>query len=131
MSSAMGAGGDAMVMGWVFRQGQFAGGAPGFAGGFGCSGVRRGVAKGHVGFLVLIGIRHLAVNQGDGRYAVDRPATRNRQTLRSPRTARHRAGMLPCAEDRARKQRRSSVDGRWCALCFGLSNPAAGFAAAK
>lgn len=65
----------------------------------------------------------LAVSQGGGRCAVDRPATRNRQTLRSPRTARYEAGTLPCSEDRARKKRRHRLMGAWCALWFRAVKP--------
>lgn len=44
--------------------------------------------------------------EGGGRCAVDRPATRNRQAFRPPRTARRRTGSFAHAERRAEEKRR-------------------------
>lgn len=70
------------------------------------------------------------LTEGGGRHAVSRPVTRYRQAFRPPRTARHGTGMSDHANGRACKSA-GIDDGRWCALCFELLNPAADFAAAR
>jgi hypothetical protein len=64
------------------------------------------------------------LTEGGGRRAVSRPVTRYRQAFRPPRTVRLGTGMSAHGNGRAQKSA-GIDDGRWCALCFELLNPAA------
>jgi len=64
----------------------------------------------------------------DGTRLADR--TEDRQTLRSPRTARHKTGTPPCPKDRRKKSAGHRLMGAGAPRLFGLLNPAAGFRAA-
>lgn len=68
----------------------------------------------------------LSIGVADGTRLTDR--TEDRQTLRSPRTARQKAGTFPLP---SRHKKSAGIDdGRCAPRSFELSNSAAGFAAA-
>lgn len=51
--------------------------------------------------------------------------------MRSPRTARHMTGTLPCPDDKHEKSAGHRLMGAGAPRLFGLLNPAAGFKAAR
>lgn len=71
------------------------------------------------------------LNEGGGRCAVSRPVTRNRQTFRSPRTARRKASTPAHAISRAKEKRRHRAMGAGAPCDYELLNPAAECAAAQ